>query len=820
MKRYSCFVFAFVLVMLIMVTLPATVHGETYGGEFGENLTWSLSSDGTLTISGSGSMPDFGAHFDRAPWYDMQLQVRRVIVEPGVTSVGSRAFDMCLNLTSVSLPIGLESIGHWAFNYCLALEEVEIPEGVTTLVGETFSNCTALTRVTLPTTLRVIGKNCFVACEALKAVEISGSLTVIEQGAFSGCIALERVTISEGVEEIGYGAFENCASLQELLLPSTINAIGEAAFRGCWELTTMEIPSGVTVIAPHTFSNSGLKEVTIPASVTEIKYNAFADCRGLNEIVIPDSVKMLGGGCFENCYNLISAHLPENLTKITGGLFENCMRLEQVNIPSGVTTIYQEAFAGCEALQSVSIPLSVIEIGEKAFSSCKALEDVYYPGSDREWDDISVQSGNDDLLTATVHFGVAGHEHSHVPEVKPATCMMDGYTVYQCFCGDSYRTDPTGALGHEFVGDLCVRCGAQNVAAEFSDVKPEDYFSKSVTWAVEHGITAGTGNGAFSPNDPCTRGQVVTFLWRVTGKCVMHYPKTGFSDVQNTDYFYDAVRWASVRGVTSGTGDGFSPSAPCTRGQVVTFLWRLMGSEAQKDAKNPFTDVKAGDYYYDAVLWAVKNGITSGTSADLFSPNSICTRGQVVTFLGRTFQLDKLPKADKPYTVGSAWTHPAVYAEVEGMEHPVYDGKTRLNGVMEDINSFTQWGYDFLKFMHGGIAENDNQKGAVAQIVQDEDGRFGLEIFGWRHSYDETAKAFPILNVVFEAMHYFVGDWDIAYDLWRFVDDCNCTGYANTVDYGFTDVEQTELGWIIARDGVLIEMDTSVAGKTTFWFID
>ena len=830
------------LVLVLVAVFPVTVRAEEYGGEFGEGLTWVLTEDGTLTISGNGVIPEFEQYFNPQPWYELQLKISRVVIEPGVTSIGHRAFEMCLNLTSVSLPEGLEYIGYRAFDYCLELKEIVIPEGVITLEEESFSNCTALTTVTLPGTLQQINKNCFLDCEALKSIEIPGSVKVVGACAFSGCTALERVVMGEGVEEIGYGAFQKCRALNDLTVPDTVRVIGEAAFSGCRALKSFRIPVGVTVIEPQTFASSGIVQITIPDTVTEIKYDAFMSCGSLIEIIIPDSVTKMGGGCFDDCDDLKQVQLSENLTAIAGGLFRGCKRLERVNIPDGVTVIYKEAFSGCEALTSVtipdgctvlnesafkncvalkqiSIPMSVTEIGANAFAFCKALEDVYYPGSDRDWNDILVGSGNDYLLNANVHFGVAGHEHDYESEVIPARCMMDGYTVHTCFCGDSYTTDPTTALGHEFDGDVCVRCGARNVSSEFVDVTQNDYFSNSVTWAVEHGITAGTGNGKFSPNDPCTRGQVVTFLWRVMGNCVLYYPKTTFADVQTTDYFYDAVGWASRRGVTSGTGDGFSPNAPCTRGQVVTFLWRLMGREQQKDAVNPFTDVKEGDYYYHAVLWAVKNGITSGTSADTFSPDAICTRGQVVTFLGRTFKLDQLPQADKPYTLGHAWNDPGVYANVEGMEHPVYSGGTVLRYVTSEINTFTTKGYNFLRFFVGGIAVNDNERRGVAQIVQDEKGRFGIEIFQWRQDYEDTVGVFPLLNVVFEAMHYFTADWDIAYDLWRFVDDSCCAGDVDTTDYGFTDVEQTELGWIIARDDVRIEFDISVDGQMTFWFI-
>ena len=170
----------------------------------------------------------------------------------------------------------------------------------------------------------------------------------------------------------------------------------------------------------------------------------------------------------------------------------------------------------------------------------------------------------------------------------------------------------------------------------FTDVKTSDYFYNPVLWAVENGITSGTGNGKFSPKEICTRGQVVTFLWRAMGEPEPQSTVNPFSDVREKDYFYKAVLWAVENGITSGTSAGkFSPKENCTRGQVVTFLHRALGNPHPELTENPFSDVRTKDYFYTPVLWAVENSITSGTSADKFSPKDECTRGQVVTFLYR-----------------------------------------------------------------------------------------------------------------------------------------------------------------------------------------
>ena len=170
----------------------------------------------------------------------------------------------------------------------------------------------------------------------------------------------------------------------------------------------------------------------------------------------------------------------------------------------------------------------------------------------------------------------------------------------------------------------------------FSDVSTSAYYYEAVKWAQEKGITGGIGNGLFGPNQPCTRAQIVTFLWRAAGS---PEPKSmsSFSDVSADSYYAKAVAWAVENGITTGTGDGkFSPDATCTRAQSVTFLFRAIGKLV--DSKAEFSDVLTDSYYANAVAWAVENGVTNGIGDGLFGPDNSCTRAQIVTFLFRAYQ--------------------------------------------------------------------------------------------------------------------------------------------------------------------------------------
>ena len=278
--------------------------------------------------------------------------------------------------------------------------------------------------------------------------------------------------------------------------------------------------------------------------------------------------------------------------------------------------------------------------------------------------------------SAPVFYEIPTHAHDYQAAVTAPTCTEGGFTTYTCAeCGDSYVSDHTAplghgwsswytvkepscteigyqqrdcsrcgihqtqrlpALGHDWQGTECGRCGEKRMTP-FDDVEPGSFYELPVAWAVEEGITNGTTPTTFDPNGKCQRAQVVTFLWRAAGEPEPAGTENPFLDVKESDFFYKAVLWAVEEGITNGLDAAhFGPYAHCNRAQVVTFLWRSVGCPSAK-ADNPFTDVKAGLFYETAVLWAVENSITNGLSATEFGVSTVCNRAQIVTFLYRTF---------------------------------------------------------------------------------------------------------------------------------------------------------------------------------------
>ena len=230
-----------------------------------------------------------------------------------------------------------------------------------------------------------------------------------------------------------------------------------------------------------------------------------------------------------------------------------------------------------------------------------------------------------------------GHDPKLV-NAKDATCTEAGYTGDKV-CTRCNVTLEKGkdikALGHNFVKGVCSRCDAKQPGyMPFKDVTKGDYYD-AIMWAYTNDITKGTSTTTFGVNDGCTRAQIVTFLYRAAGEPEIKTTKCPFTDVRANSDYYKAILWAVENGITTGTSTTtFDPNAACTRAQIVTFLWRYAKSPVVSTLYS-FNDVAKTDYYYNAVMWAVQNGVTKGTGNDAFSPDATCTRAQAVTFIYR-----------------------------------------------------------------------------------------------------------------------------------------------------------------------------------------
>ncbi len=308
MKRrlLSILLAAVMLLSAVPLGVVETAWAADNSGSCGESVTWSLSSDGTLTLSGKGEMANY--EDSHTPWVSCGDYIKSIVIESGVTSIGNSVFYGCKNLASVMIPNSVKTIGDETFCGCKALASVTIPDSVTKIGSSVFEDCTALTSATLSKGMTSFGSCTFLGCTALKSVTLPGGITTISSSTFSICTSLTSVTLPNGVTEIDSYAFSDCTALTAMTIPDSVKLISSSAFSGCTGLTSINIPDGVT---------------------------------------------SLGSSAFENCTALTDIKLPSGLEFIDYGTFSNCVRLASVTIPKSVTSIDKNAFYYCDSLTDV-----------------------------------------------------------------------------------------------------------------------------------------------------------------------------------------------------------------------------------------------------------------------------------------------------------------------------------------------------------------------------------------------------------------------------------------------------------------------------------
>ena len=407
-------------------------------GSCGDNLTWTLTNDGALTISGTGDMDDYaGNHL--APWYAYRSQIDSVTIDEGVTSISGHAFYGCASLTEVTIPAGVTSIWYYAFSGCSSLTKVTIPDGVTSIKSFTFSNCFNLTSVTIPDSVTSIERDAFTGCASLTKVTYAGTMQQWQDMGYRTPAECSDGTIW------GWG---NCGSQGDNLTWTLINglltisgtgemreyfhssapwcdyrnliysvsvqegvtSIGEYAFYDCTSLTSVAISEGVTSIGQYAFNNcTSLTSVIIPVSVTAINLNTFTGCTGLSMMTYngtaeqwmamnfkfpaacADGTVLDWGSCNRDLSyildgngvlaitgsgTIISYSRPENVP-----WYAYRAQIKEVTLPDGITRVGTNVFYDCVNLESISIPDGVETIGQSAFYRCSSLKSIRFPST-------------------------------------------------------------------------------------------------------------------------------------------------------------------------------------------------------------------------------------------------------------------------------------------------------------------------------------------------------------------------------------------------------------------------------------------------------
>ena len=423
MKKVISLFLSLTMLLSIVSVVDFSAYADVQTGSCGDNVTYSLDTEtGVLTISGTGDMYSYG------PFYE-NTNIKSVIIENGVTSIGDGVFQGCTSLRSVTIPDSVTSIGDDAFygcyftsenfvnnsnvelddsskptivdtdagGFCIkdnelvnmrptyAIGEITIPDSVTSISDYAFNDCTSLTSVTIPDSVTSIDDWTFSSCTSLTSIEVSGNNKNYSSadGVLFNKDKSELITYPAGKTD------------SEYVIPNSVISIGDSAFENCTSLTSVTIPDSVTSIGRYTFENcTSLTSVTIPNSVTSIGDDAFYNCTSLTSVTIPDSVTSIGSGAFSNCTSLKSIEVSGNNKSYSSadGVLFNKDKSELITYPAGKTdseyvipnsviSIGDSAFENCTSLTSVTIPDSVTSIGDYAFCNCTSLTSVTIPDS-------------------------------------------------------------------------------------------------------------------------------------------------------------------------------------------------------------------------------------------------------------------------------------------------------------------------------------------------------------------------------------------------------------------------------------------------------
>lgn len=609
-------------------------------GNFGENscLHWEVKGsplDGkTLTISGTGAMPDFDfPNGNLAPWWNYEAlgmltsfgnfklegELKKVVIKDGVTNVSNYALFFLPAATQVTLPESVTSIGRYGIAMCSKLTGMSIPKGVTG-IGDFGLAGNGLTAVTLPDGLQSLGRGAFDSCASLTNTTLPAAITAVPGKCFADCTKLLNVKYAGTVTAIGDLAFESCKALTAAPIPETVTEIGASAFTGCTALTDVTIPAGVSTIPEDCFRGcTALADIDLPGTVTSVGHNAFTGCTALKDV---------------RCYGAAPAVEPGNSEAHS---FE----------PATVTVHYNPAMNWTLDADGKWQGYTVSDKGACTHTDYDTTERTV-PATCGEAGRVDTICSNCGEVISTRELPPTGaHDWDDGVVTTAPTETTPGVRTYTCtVCGQT-RTEAIPATGASTCtgGPSCPSYGLRDVAG------PDYWAHKGIDYCVRNRLMSGVGAGTFSPDTACTRAQIVKILYNRSGNQTDYsYYYLPFTDVAPGAWYYNAVAWAYCNDVTSGTSaTTFTPNAAITRQQLVTFLYRYTVKYAPEFTGNAapisaFPDAgSVANWAYAAMSWAVGNGLIKGNAhdngLDYLDPNGSATRAQTATIIMRYCQL-------------------------------------------------------------------------------------------------------------------------------------------------------------------------------------
>ena len=609
-------------------------------GDFGVNncLHWKVTStftSKTLTITGSGAMPDFDfPNGSLAPWwnyealgmnalseidFDIKGKLKTVIIGEGVTNVSNYALFFLPAATQVTLPESVTHIGRYGIAMCSKLTGMSIPKGVTG-IGDFGLAGNGLTAVTLPDGLQSLGRGAFDSCASLTNTTLPAAITAVPGKCFADCTKLLNVKYAGTVTAIGDLAFESCKALTAAPIPETVTEIGASAFTGCTALTDVTIPAGVSTIPEACFRGcTALADIDLPGTVTHVGYNAFTGCTALKDV---------------RCYGAAPAVEPGNSEAHS---FE----------PATVTVHYNPAMNWTLDADGKWQGYTVSDKGACLHTDYGTTERTV-PATCGKAGRVDTICGNCGEVISTRELPPTGaHDWGNGVVTTAPTETTPGVRTFTCTVCSQTRTEAIPATGASTCtgGPSCPSYGLHDVAG------PDYWAHKGIDYCVRNRLMSGVGAGTFSPDTACTRAQIVKILYNRSGNQTDYsYYYLPFTDVAPGAWYYNAVAWAYCNDVTSGTSaTTFTPNAAITRQQLVTFLYRYTVKYAPEFTGNAapisaFPDAgSVANWAYAAMSWAVGNGLIQGNAhdngLDYLDPNGSATRAQTATIIMRYCQL-------------------------------------------------------------------------------------------------------------------------------------------------------------------------------------
>ena len=651
-------------------------------GDFGVNncLHWEVStgvlSGKTLTISGTGAMPDFDfPNGNLAPWWNYEAlgmltsfgnfklegELKKVVIKDGVTNVSDYALFFLPAATQVTLPESVTRIGRYGIAMCSKLTGMSIPKGVAG-IGDFGLAGNGLTAITPPDGLQSLGRGAFDSCASLTNTTLPAAITAVPGKCFADCTKLLNVKYAGTVTAIGDLAFESCKALTAAPIPETVTAIDKAAFTGCTALTDVTIPAGVSTIPEDCFRGcTALADIDLPGTVTHVGHNAFTGCTALKDVRCYGAAPAVEPGnseahSFEPATVTIHYNPAMNWTLDADGKWQGyavsdkgaCLHTDygttERTVPAtcGKAGRVDTICSNCgEVVSTRELPPTGAHVWGNGVVTTAPTETT--PGV-RTYTCTVCSQTRTEAIPAT-----GAHDYQFTKNVAP-TCTDGGYDLYTCSgCGATERRNLTDAAGHKWDGGTVTTAPTETTPGVRT-------FTCTVCGDIREETIPATGAST------CTGGP----------SC----PSYGLHDVAGPDYWAHkgidyCVRNRLMNGVGAGT---FSPDTACTRAQIVKILYNLSGNQTDYSYYYlPFTDVAPGAWYYNAVAWAYYNDVTSGTSATMFTPNAAITRQQLVTFLYR-------------YTVKYA---------------PEFTGNAAPISAFPDADSVANWAYAAMSWAVG-----------------------------------------------------------------------------------------------------------------------